>query len=96
MNILDIEIPSSVMPELAILFEMPPELMAEIVYNTETVEERNITIFSHCLMFYITKKYKLKSFDEFVDQMQENTDKNLTDFFAESTKRMEKKYGKIT
>jgi hypothetical protein len=93
MNIENIEIPSQLIMELPSLFDMPSEILAEIVYDTNTVEERSQAIFGNCLMFYITKKYKLKSLDEFVYEMQINTDKNLADFFNEITKRMIKKYG---
>jgi hypothetical protein len=93
MKLFEMEIPSGLINELPILFNMPDTLMAEIVYETDTLEERNKSIFGHCLFFYITKEYELQSFDELVEAMQQNTDEKLVRFLNEITKRREARYG---
>jgi hypothetical protein len=88
MKFYDMEVPTSLVNKLPILFNMPEELLADIVYLTNTVEERETSIFVHCLFFYISKKYKLKSFDAFINKMEQNSDNHMADFIEEITRRM--------
>jgi hypothetical protein len=93
MKILNTEIPAGVIKQLPTLFNMPNEIMAKIIYETETVDERNLQIFIHCVMFYVSKKYKLKSLDEFENIMKQNQESEFVDFIEEIIRRMERKWG---
>jgi hypothetical protein len=88
MKFYDNEIPTKLIKHLPLLFNMPDKLMAEIVYETNTLEERERSIFFHCLFFYITKKYQLKSYAEFVKKMNKNTDDKMADFIEEIVRRI--------
>jgi hypothetical protein len=67
---------------------MPDEILAEIIYETDTIEERENCIFTSCFFFYISKKYKLKSSNEVEDIINQNIDDSFSDFLVEIAKRI--------
>jgi hypothetical protein len=94
MNLFDIEMPTDGAEMLAKLFNMPPEIRYEIILDTDTIKERNKSIIMHCFMFYITKKYKLYSIDDFTSFLDKGNPQKIFDsFFDEANKRMKRYNG---
>ena len=93
MKIINIEIPTQVANLSSILFNIPIEVMAKIIIDTETVEERNDAIIMNCFMMFILKTYKIKTFDYFKAIIADDPIRYIEEFLIESSKRADKYYG---
>jgi len=93
MKIINIEIPTQVANLSSILFNIPIEVMAKIIIDTETVEERNDAIIMNCFMMFILKTYKIKTFDDFKAIIADDPIRYIEEFLKEASKRADKYYG---
>jgi hypothetical protein len=86
-NIFDMMMSTESVNIMAEIYHLPTQIRSQIIENTETVEDRNLSIFRICLMYYVAIAHNLNNSDE-INKMINSDMQTIMESFIKHTSEL--------